>query len=89
MVGDAQDRVRALLLLRNISVSVGPSTGVNTGDVVNIALAQMVQANRQVSLMLREPLPPRDLYNRLLLAVDLAGDLSGGLYPPPATLVGG
>ena len=86
LVGDAQDRVRALLLLRNISVSANPRTDVNTGDVVNNALAQMVQANRQVSLMLKEPLPPRDLYNRLLLAVDLAGDLSGGLYPPQPPL---
>ena len=84
IVGDAHERVRALLLLRNIRVSVGTGLDAAEGDL-NLALAQMAQTNRQVSLMLNELPPPRDLYNGVLLAVDLAGDLLGGLYPsqPP------
>lgn len=59
--------------------------GKTPGDV----LAQIVQTNRQLNLLLHREIAPRDAYNRVMAAVDRAGDLLGGYYPQPPPLVSG
>ena len=87
LLADAHDRLRALLRLRNIRVSLATAQPEEAPLSNNRALAQIVQASRQVSLMLGRSMPPRDVYNRMLMAIDQAGNLSDGLYPalPPLT----
>lgn len=90
LLADAHDRLKALLRLRDIRVSLAVNPPADAALSNGAALAQIVQASRQVSLMLRRPMPPRDVYNRMLLAIDQAGNLlEGGLYPAPPPLTEG
>ena len=89
LIEDAHDRLRALLRLHNIRVSLAQPPLACAAPSNGAVLAQIVQASRQISLMLRRSMPPRDVYNRVLLAIDQAGNLLDGLYPAPAPLVEG
>lgn len=89
LVKDAHDRLQALLRLHNIRVSLARSPPGDAAPNNSAVLAQIVQASRQVGLMLRRSMPPRDVYNRVLLAIDQAGNLLDGLYPAPAPLTEG
>ena len=91
VVNDAHDRIRAIVTLQNIQnirivgEQPDPDETKTPGDV----LAQIVQANRQLNLLLHRGIAPRDTYNRVMAAVDRAGDLLDGHYPQLPPLVVG
>lgn len=82
VVADAQARIRALLELRNIHVVVegmpARDAATSQGDV----LEKIVQASRQASLLLERDAPLQDIHRSLTYALNWAGDLLDGRYPP-------
>ena len=87
IVVDAHDRIRAIITLQKIHMVERQRPERDAAKTPADVLAQIVQANRQLNLLLHRQIPPRDAYNRLMAAVDRAGDLLGGYYPPPPPLV--
>ena len=90
VVSDAQEHIRATFALENIRMmSASPSvlSPANTGE--GDVLAQIVQANRQLNILLHAEVATRDAYNKVMAAVERAGDLLGGHYPPRPPLPAG
>ena len=85
VVQDARVQLRALLVLRNIHVVVlGLERDAAKGNLD--VLAKVADVNRQLNLLLQQEFRPQDIYRPVLLAVDHAGDLLNGGYPPQPAL---
>lgn len=89
VVVDAHERIRATIELQNIRMVGGQRPDRDVTKTAGDALAQIVQGNRQLNFLLHREVPPRDAYNRVMAAVERAGDLLGGTYPPLSPLVAG
>ena len=88
VVADARQRIRAAMGLQNIMVE-GQMPPHDPAATASDVLVRILQANRQLNLLQHREVLPRDAYNRVMAAVNRAGDLLGGGYPPAAPLVAG
>ena len=88
VVADAHERIRAANGLQNIMVE-GQMPPHDPAATASDVLVRIVQANRQLNLLQHREVPPRDAYNRVMAAVNRAGDLLGGGYPPAPPLTAG
>ena len=89
VVLDARERIRATIELQNIRMMEGRQPPRDPAATASDVLVRIVQANRQLHLLQHREVPPRDVYNRVMAAVNRAGDLLGGGYPPAAPLAAG
>lgn len=89
VVADARARIRAVIALQNIRMLEGARPVRDAAKTASDVLVRIVQANRQLNLLLHREVPPRDAYNRVMAAVNRAGDLLGGGYPPAPALAAG
>ena len=81
VVTDAGDHVRALMGLQNIQILNKPRIERERAKTLADMLTMIVEANRQLDALLHREVLPRHAYNRVMAAVDRAGDLLGGRYP--------
>ena len=88
VVADASERIRAAIGLQNMTVE-GEMPPRDSAATASDVLVRIVQANRQLNLLQHREVPPRDAYNRVMAAVNRAGDLLGGGYPPAPPLTAG
>lgn len=100
VIEDAHDRIRAAIRLQNIRIVGGESqqerqrggrnrrAAADEGGLGEV-LAQIVQAIRQLDLLLYREVLPREAYNEVMTAMDRAGDLTAGFYPARPPLVAG
>lgn len=86
---DAHDHTRAAITLQNVRMAGAPPPVEDPTKTAGDVLAQIVQANRQLNILLHAEVTARDAYNRVMAAVERAGDLLGGHYPPRPALVAG
>lgn len=89
VVADARERIRAAIALQNIRMVEGQTPPHDPANTASDVLVRIVQANRQLNLLQHREVPPRDAYNRIMAAVNRAGDLLGGGYPPAPPLAAG
>ena len=80
LVTDASDRVRAILRLLNVNVSVVDQPGRDASRQSEDVLAELLKINSQINRMMHREFRMRDVYEQVLLAINYAGDLGGG-YP--------
>ena len=85
-VADAHARLRALLELRNIHVAVEGLPERNAATNQSDVLEKIAQASRQASLLVEREAAPQSIYQSLTQAVNRAGDLLDGRYPPTGSL---
>ena len=89
VVADARERIRAAIGLEKIRMVEGQKPPLDPTATASDVLVSIVQANRQLNLLQHREVPPRDAYNRVMAAVNHAGDLLGGGYPPAPPLAAG
>ena len=89
VVVDAQHHIRAAIALQNIKMAGAPPPERDAAKTAADVLVQIVQANRQLNILLHREVSTRELHNVVRAAVGRAGDLLGGHYPPlPPRLAG-
>ena len=86
VVTDAGNHIRALMGLQNIQILNKPLIERGRARTLADVLTMIVEANRQLDALLHREVLPRRAYNRVMAAVDRAGDLVGGRYPLPSGL---
>ncbi len=81
VIVDSHDRVRALLRLRNVNVSLQDPPPLDLSMRSADVLGEILRIKRQLNRMLAREFPMRNVYDLILQAVNYAGDLGAG-YPP-------
>lgn len=84
VIVDTQDRIKALLHLLNVNVSLRDPPTLDLEMSPANVLGEILKIKRQLNRMLVRQYSMRNVYETVLLSVDYAGDLGGG-YPPLAT----
>lgn len=81
VIADTRDRIKALLLLRNVNVSLRDQPEFDPTMQPADVLGEILKIKRQLNRMLAREYSMRNVYEVVLQAVDYAGDLGAG-YPP-------
>lgn len=81
VITDTRDRIKALLLLLNVNVSLRDEPELDRQKQPADVLGEILKIKRQLNRMLALEYSMRNVYEVVLQAVDYAGDLGAG-YPP-------
>ena len=88
LVTDIRDRIRALLLLLRVNISITDSLEIDRSKRIEDVLMEMMKISHQINSMIHGEFRMRDVYEQVLVAINYAGDLGAG-YPGLTNSVGG
>lgn len=80
VITDTRDRVRAMLLLSRVNISMQDPPQRDPLKQPSDVLIEIIEANRQLNRMMHREFRMRDVFDQVLLAINYAGDLGAG-YP--------
>ena len=77
---DIRDRIRAMLLLLRVNISITDSLEIDRSKQTEDVLMEMMKISSQINSMIHGEFRMRDVYEQVLVAINYAGDLGAG-YP--------
>ena len=87
LVTDIRDRLRAMLLLLRVNISITDSLEIDRSKQTEDVLMEMMKVSSQINSMIHGEFRMRDVYEQVLVAINYAGDLGAG-YPSSANSAG-
>ena len=84
VVADTADRIKATLLLLKFTVSIQDQVVRDASKQHADVLAEIMRVKRQLNRMMERPFRMRDVFERVRVSINYAGDLGAGYFPQAA-----